>query len=237
MQRRKVLVLAYHRILPEAKNTLAVAQENFSRQIDYLRRRKYLFMNAEDFYQKYIAQAAPLPPKICLITFDDGYRDNIRYALPVLKERHIPATVFVTVQKIGDAEPYYWDFKNSTNFSKDDLPLDWPELKHLQKSGWTIGSHTLNHYELKRLSDEEAERELRLSKQRLEKELSYPVNAVCYPRGSADERVLGLARAAGYRLGFVTNSRVDDWLALPRVGIYAHDTFWRFLIKTKRLFK
>ncbi|MDR2429213.1 MAG: polysaccharide deacetylase family protein [Candidatus Margulisbacteria bacterium] len=231
LQYRKVLILAYHRVLPEAKNALAVAQKNFVRQIAYLRRRKYLFMNAEDFYQKYIAQAAPLLNKICLITFDDGYRDNLKYAWPVLQKYNIPATIFVTVNKIGSPEPYYWDFKNQTQFSKDDLPLDWPELKHLQKSGWTIGSHTLNHYALKQLSDEEAERELRLSKQRLEKELSCPVNTVCYPRGAADDRVLGLARANGYGLGFVTNSRMDDLLAFPRVGVYAHDTFWRFRLK------
>ncbi|MDR1453309.1 MAG: polysaccharide deacetylase family protein [Candidatus Margulisbacteria bacterium] len=231
-QYRKVLVLAYHRILqPTAKNTLAVSAKNFARQIDYLRRRKYLFMNVEDFYQEYIAQAAPLLNKICLITFDDGYRDNIRRALPLLKERRISATIFVTVQKIGSAAPYYWDFKNSTNFSKDDLPLDWPELKRLRKSGWAVGSHTLNHYELNQLADKELAWELRQSKKILEKNLSAPVNTVCYPRGATDKRTLKAAWTAGYRLGFVTNSRADDLLAFPRVGIYAHDTFGRFWLK------
>ncbi|GBR73612.1 putative polysaccharide deacetylase [Candidatus Termititenax aidoneus] len=232
LQYRKVLVLAYHRVLrPTAKNTLAVPQKNFAKQIAYLRRRKYLFMNAEDFYQKHIISAAPILNKICLITFDDGYRDNLKYAWPVLQKYNIPATVFVTVNKIGSPEPYYWDFKNQTKFSKDDLPLDWPELKRLQKSGWAIGSHTLNHYELKQLPDSAAQRELRLSKQILEKELRCSINTVCYPRGSADKRVLGLARADGYGLGFVTNSRTDDFLAFPRTGIYAHDNFGRFWLK------
>jgi peptidoglycan/xylan/chitin deacetylase (PgdA/CDA1 family)/O-antigen ligase len=231
LQYRKVLVLAYHRVLPAAKNTLAVPQKDFAKQIAYLHRQKYLFMNAEDFYQKHIVSAAPILNKICLITFDDGYRDNLKYARPVLQKYNIPATIFVTVNKIGGTEPYYWDLKNQTKFSKDDLPLNWPELKRLQKIGWAIGSHTLNHYELKQLSDSTAERELRLSKQTLEKNLRCSINTVCYPRGSADKRVLGLAHAVGYRLGFVTNSHADDLLAFPRAGIYAHDSFPRFLVK------
>ncbi|GBR76456.1 putative polysaccharide deacetylase [Candidatus Termititenax persephonae] len=227
---RPVLVLAYHRVLPRARSTLAVAQKDFARQIAYLRRRRYVFMNAEDFYQKHIVSAAPILNKICLITFDDGYRDNLKYALPILRPDNIPATIFVTVNKIGSPEPYYWDFKNQTKFSKDDLPLTWPELRCLQKSGWTIGSHTLNHYELNRLSDQEIKQELRFARKILTEKFGQN-NVICYPRGAADARVLGLARAAGYGLGFVTNSCADDWLALPRVGIYAHDNFWRFRLK------
>jgi len=231
LQYRKVLVLAYHRVLPEAQDTLAVSTEQFTRQINFLRRKKYLFLNAETFYRRFVAGTEPLNRKVCLLTFDDGYRDNLQYALPVLRKYKIPATVFVTVNKIGGKEPYYWDLKNHTEFNRDDLPLNWPELKRLQKAGWTIGSHTLAHYELTRLSADEAARELTLSKTILEKKLGVRVNTVCYPRGAADERTLELARAAGYKLGFRTNARAGGFLAFPRVGVYAHDNFLRFLLK------
>ncbi|MDR1998011.1 MAG: polysaccharide deacetylase family protein [Candidatus Margulisbacteria bacterium] len=230
LQYRKVLALAYHRILPEARNALAVSVPQFAAQLNYLRWRKYIFLNAGDFYRRFVAGDEPLNRKICLLTFDDGYRDNLKYALPVLQKCRIPATVFVTVNKIGAQEPYYWDFKNSTEFTRDDLPLNWEELKQLQKAGWTVGSHTLNHYALKQLTAAEIKQELELSRQILAKKLGQ-VNTVCYPRGAADARVLTAARAAGYGLGFVTNSHSDDLLAFPRVGIYAHDNFWRFLLK------
>jgi hypothetical protein len=74
-------------------------------------------------------------------------------------------------------------------------------------------------------------RQLTLSKNILEKNLGVKVNTVCYPRGSADGRVLKLSRTAGYSLGFVTNSCVGGLLAFSRVGIYAHDSFLRFRLK------
>lgn len=231
LQYRRVLVLAYHRVLPVAGNTLAVSIEQFTRQINYLRRKKYLFLNAEEFCRRFVAGTEPLNHKICLITFDDGYRDNLQYAFPFLQKYKIPATIFATVNKIGDKEPYYWDLKNMLEFSADDLPLNWPELKKLQKAGWAIGSHTLNHYELKQLADKEVQTELTQSKKILEKNLEKKIDAVCYPRGSVDERVLKLARAAGYKLGFMTNSRMSSILAFPRVGIYSHDNFLRFWLK------
>ncbi|MDR2430950.1 MAG: polysaccharide deacetylase family protein, partial [Candidatus Margulisbacteria bacterium] len=231
LQYGKALALAYHRVLPDARHTLAVSLEQFAKQIEFLRRRKYLFLNAEDFYRRFVAGREPLNRRVCLITFDDGYRDNLKYAWPLLRKYNIPATLFVTVNKIGGAEPYYWDFKNTAEFTDDDLPLDWAELKLLRKSGWAVGSHTLNHYELPGLDAPVSARELTLSRKILEKKLGVSVSAVCYPRGAADARILAQARAAGYSLGFLTNARADDLLVFPRIGIYAHDSFWRFRLK------
>lgn len=47
------------------------------------------------------------PPRSCLITFDDGWKDNYTYAYPVLKRHHIPALIFLTTDFIGTSRAFW----------------------------------------------------------------------------------------------------------------------------------
>jgi peptidoglycan/xylan/chitin deacetylase (PgdA/CDA1 family) len=77
----------------------------------------------------------PLPRNPALISFDDGYRDNLDYALPVLQERGLPAVIFLATNYIGSASPFFWDLIaycfHHTAKNEADLPLagrqQWPD--------------------------------------------------------------------------------------------------------------
>lgn len=127
------------------------------------------------------------------VTFDDGYKDNLFVAAPILLKYQIPFTVFVTTSFVSSG-------------SKDYLTL--AELRELAAlPGVTIGSHGATHFPLGACGDEALSEELHGSRCLLEDRLGMPVTAISYPHGSVNRRVVEAARRAGYTLGAC--SRMD----------------------------
>lgn len=107
-------VLAYHRVIdPDApgfdtfKMNVSATPAAFAAQMDYLRRRFNVV--SLDEVLAWLRGEGTLPPRPALITFDDGYRDNFDFALPVLRERNLPAVIFLATDYIGSVSPFYWD--------------------------------------------------------------------------------------------------------------------------------
>lgn len=148
------------------------------------------------------------------ITFDDGYADNLYVAAPLLVERSIPFTVFVTSDFVrGRANGF---------LSPDDL-------KQLANTpGASIGAHGRSHCKLTQCSQEELRAELEDSKRYLEDLVGRPVTTLAYPHGATDQRVRDAAQRAGYEIG--TCSRFDincvgrDSLMLNRCVILRDDS-------------
>ncbi|MFO1367576.1 MAG: polysaccharide deacetylase family protein [Marinagarivorans sp.] len=99
-------VLMYHRILPAddprtraEEPGMCVTPEVFAMHLAQLRR-YFTPMRLADWVAKQRA-GEPLPARACAVTFDDGWRDNIEYALPLLEQAQVPATLFAVAEKIG----------------------------------------------------------------------------------------------------------------------------------------
>lgn len=132
-----------------------------------------------------------------VITFDDGYRDNYRFAAPELRRRGLPACFFVATELIGTETTPWWDAAHSIRSEW----MSWDEVRDLRAQGFEIGSHTMSHADCGRITGEEAMREIVGSKARLEAELGSPVMHFAYPFGDPDhmtEQNLELVRAAGF---------------------------------------
>jgi peptidoglycan/xylan/chitin deacetylase (PgdA/CDA1 family) len=56
-----------------------------------------------------LARGRPLPPRAVAITFDDGYRDNLTLAVPVLERLGIPATIFLVPQFLSGHSHAWWE--------------------------------------------------------------------------------------------------------------------------------
>lgn len=129
---RRLTVLAYHRVADHdsagfdtyRRNVSATPQE-FRQQMDYV---------AEHFHPVSLEQVEAavgggprLPRRPLLVTFDDGYRDNLTAALPVLRDRGIPMAVFLATGFIGGDRPFSWDLAawcfHHTAFPGADLPM------------------------------------------------------------------------------------------------------------------
>ncbi len=108
-------VLMYHRVCdPEAPNffgmkaIVSARPKEFAEQMDYLSK-NYNPVSLDECLA-WIYDGQPLPPRALLITFDDGYRDNLTHALPILAARKIPFVLFVPTGYLEDERVFFWDW-------------------------------------------------------------------------------------------------------------------------------
>jgi peptidoglycan/xylan/chitin deacetylase (PgdA/CDA1 family) len=107
-----VAVLNYHRVLPkpEAESrfvepAMFVTPEVFAGHLDWLLA-SFSVISLEAAVAG-LRGEAPLPKRACTITFDDGWLDNYERAFPLLRERELPATIFLVSDRVG-SEGSFW---------------------------------------------------------------------------------------------------------------------------------
>lgn len=105
------------------------------------------------------------------ITFDDGYRDFLTSAFPVLQKYGFSSSVFLPTAFIGDTPKIF----------KGKECLSWSEVRELQNAGVDFGSHTISHPQLHSIGVSEVEREVRESKLTIEQKLGFEVDGFSYP--------------------------------------------------------
>jgi len=112
-RRPHILVLAYHRVTPDAEMAdcafpaMHVAASTFRAQLRALQQ-LYRVVPMRDL-EAIVSGQAPLRESIAVVTFDDGYRDNARVALPILAAENVPATFFVSVDFVDRGRPFWFD--------------------------------------------------------------------------------------------------------------------------------
>ncbi len=175
-----------------------------------------------------------------LLTFDDGFANNARVALPILERFGAPAVFFITLQHVLDPRDWLPATKRqcargwqSPSCVPEEIAADLfdgmsvAELRSVASHRLvTIGSHTLSHPFLTRLSDDEVRAELAESRARLEALTETTVDLLAYPTGDYDRRTAEAASEAGYRAAFAENTRSVGVpkMEIPRIGLYSSDS-------------
>jgi peptidoglycan/xylan/chitin deacetylase (PgdA/CDA1 family) len=200
---RTLRVLMYHKVNDLWPNPTTVPTGIFAEQMRLLEELDYTPVALDAVRDHYI-HGLELPSGAVLITFDDGYRDNLLNALPILERHGYPAVLFAPVGFLDDARPlpheeslHALGVRNGT--------LRWDELAELERGGVRIESHGIGHRPLAELDPAEALREIALSKLRLEERLGREVEAYAFVKGSqADFKPehASLVQQAGYKLAF-----------------------------------
>lgn len=145
-----VLILAYHRVTTLARDphALAVRPDRFAAQLEVLKRR---------FALRRFDDARPVSRPAAVLTFDDGYADNLLEALPLLERHDVPATFFVTTGPVDSQTEFWWDaleralltdVPRPTSFSTPREPgTEWPTATEAERRAL----HDALHPKLKRL--------------------------------------------------------------------------------------
>ncbi len=217
----EVPVLMYHQVVEsDGQSSLQVSPETFKRQMEFLKAHGYHVVPLESLIRD-LKNKKSIPLNTVAITFDDGFLDNFQNAFPVLKEMNFPATIFVITENINKE---HWLFEE--------------DLRILDDSGISIGSHTVTHAFLPDHSAEEVETELRHSKEHLEEILGHSVTLFSYPAGGVTPPIRQAVEKAGYVGAVTTNygkTRHDPY-ALHRVKVSdAHGNLFNFWFKVSGL--
>lgn len=210
-----VVSLMYHSVGPGSWE-FSVKPEIFRKQIQYLSDKKFSFISTADISEWLNGGNRP-PRRSVLITFDDGYKDFLTHALPILKEYKATGTLFIHGNRSGDMLG-----------SSPEL-MSWEDIRQVQNFGIEIGDHSFSHPNLKHLSPEELRQELNMSGKTFRNELESKPYTFAYPGGKYNNSVKDFLRGSGYWTAFSINrgliSRSDDPLTLKRTGI-SQDTSW-----------
>ncbi len=221
---RTLRVLMYHKVNDVPTNRMSMPVTLFAEQMDQIRELGYTAVDLDAVIGHY-SEGRPLPERSVLITFDDGYRDNLENAAPILHERGYPAVQFVPLGYVGDPLPLPHEEPLAAR-GVVNRTVDWGELSELESAGVRIESHGISHRPLADLELDEAAREIIISKLRLEERLGRPVRAFSYVKGSEAHYKpvhLSLVRQAGYEVAFTAISGANgpgtDPLQLHRYNV------------------
>ena len=156
-------------------------------------------------------QDGPAAPRAAL-TFDDGFRNVLVNALAPLAEHRWRALQFLVPNCIGQLNQ--WDLRDG---EAPEALMDAAEVREWLAAGHGIGSHSLTHARLTRLTLRDAREEIFASKKKLEDTFGVAVEHFCYPYGDWNEAVRDLVIEAGYRTACTTEFGVNTSATPPFV--------------------
>lgn len=222
---QSIPILVYHSVgadcAPDYRRWL-VTQRELDAHLQILSERGYRSITAGDL--AFLRRSGQrVPPRTCVITFDDGLRDFADGAMPVLAARGVSPTLYVVSGLVGATARWLADL------GEGDRPmLDWAALRDLQQAGVDIGAHSVSHPELDTLSWANATHELGDSKKRLEDGLGRAVTTFAYPHGYASRTTRRIAEEAGYlaacRVRHALSDETENLFALSRIVITSEVT-------------
>ena len=221
------VILNYHSIHPTCK--FATKPDDFRIQMEYIAS-NFNVVSLHDLYEMKIGKR-DFPEKVAVVTFDDGYEDNYKYAFPVLKSLGIPATIFLTTGFINEEI----DIAKRDKTYNGLKPLKWNQILEMRDEGISFGSHTHTHLILTGISLRDAENEIVRSKLILESKLNEPIKMFAYPLGQKktfNYSIIEILKKHNFELACSTlwgcdNSK-SDVFALYRIRIDACDTMTDF---------
>lgn len=232
----KIPILMYHQICEQVSpgapfRGLVVRPSAFRRQMALMHLLGYrgLSMGALMPYLQGKAQG-----KVFGITFDDGYRNNLEFALPILQRYAFSATCYAVSGMLGQTNA--WDVPQGV----PQVPLmTIQELRQWIDSGQEVGSHTCDHMHLPPLDAGAQRYQVTQSRMDLERELTSQdgVRHFCYPYGAFDPTTVQAVQQAGYqsatttRRGRAQTGPVQDLLLLPRVLVSRSTNLALFALK------
>jgi peptidoglycan/xylan/chitin deacetylase (PgdA/CDA1 family) len=204
----KCLILMYHRVMDGDHNGLHpgmfVTKSTFEKHIAYLKEKYSVITFDEMIRWKQGLLVFDKTP--CVVTLDDGWRDNYTNAYPILKQYKCPATIFVITNEIGS-----------------DNMLSRDQINEMVQNEIDFGSHTDTHRELQALQKDVLSKELETSRDKLKGMIINPSCVFCFPRGKYDKDSYSEVKkhycaALTTNRGFV--SKEDDLFLLNRIGVH-----------------
>jgi len=200
----------------------------FARCIGWLARHGYTFISTQELID-ILHHGKAIPRGAVWLSFDDGYKEWLEDVLPLVRDRHVPVTLFIPSGIVKNDGRLPWLHRDAAEGSGVRDAVNVSELKSIAAyPEVTIGAHTVNHVVTANLAEEKTRLELGESQRALESLTGSTVKCFAYPEGRFDGRERKFLTEFGYRLaaattvGFIT--RKSDPYVLPRFCV--SDEIW-----------
>ncbi|HEY2004682.1 MAG TPA: polysaccharide deacetylase family protein [Candidatus Saccharimonadia bacterium] len=180
---------------------------DFEAQLEALREKGYNAISMDQLTAALNKQSS-LPSKPVVITFDDGY-ENQMTAYALLQKYQMPAIFYI----IDGGQASNWCIGAGRQYQLSSQPptgcgdqyLTWDQLRQIDSGGLvTIGSHTVDHINLASLPADQQWFEIEQGKLQLEAQLGHAVNHFAYPYGGYNSTTVALVRQAGFSSAVTT---------------------------------
>lgn len=209
MKRPPPRALLYHSVgqpPPDDRFGMVTPPEVLEAHLRHLLDLGYRFVTAGELSREWRDGEAP-PAGVAVVTFDDGWRDGLTTATPVLQELGIRGTFYICPQGLGNT---YRQLGDGLAILTED------EARALHDEGMELASHTMSHRDLPELGEAELRRQLVESREAVESLTGERCLTLAYPNGRHDARVRQAARAAGYESAFACRAGPWERFAAPR---------------------
>lgn len=229
-------ILMYHMVSQHRSgakfNKLRVPPEQFERQIAYLAENGWTFAHVSELKNA-------LPAKTVVLTFDDGYRDNLEYAHPILARHKAKATLYL----VEDRFDRDWSTAKKAHHDSGELmqepKLSDAEVETMLASGvWELGAHTLTHANLPATEPQQRADEVTQGRTVLQQKFNQSIPSFAYPFGIYDAEDVRLAEQAGYDFAVTTKEGIDSLpyakpLELKRIKVSGKEGLWSFKLRLR----
>ena len=231
---RRIPILMYHSIQEGTSDRrpyydINTSPARFAEQMKFLRDHGYRAVHLQE--ARTLLERDSWDSKYIVITFDDGYRDFLTAASPIMAEFNHTAVLFVPSGLIQDERAHFLEREC----------LTWSEIRELHANGIEIGSHSVTHCELKFLRMPALEAEVAHSKQTIEDKIGHLVSSFSYPYAFPETEVVfsqtlrKLLEKHGYQDGVTTiigrSGPDSDRFLLPRLPVNSSDDIALFRAK------
>lgn len=215
-------LLMYHRVVPDASDASTIDPGMYVRASTFERHLEVLQSRWEvTTLSSVLGMPRDDRPRVAL-TFDDGWRDNLETAWPILQRRGARGTIFLVTSWCEAGQ------------CADGTFIRPHEVRELADAGMEFGAHTMGHPALDAVDPEFARLELEGSKERVSRWTGRPCRVFAYPFGRSTPQVEKIA-AGAFDASVVVGGgwwrRGGDLARLPRIAI--HDDMSR----TRSLFE
>ena len=229
-------ILMYHMVnnhVPRARfNKLRVTPDEFERQLKWLSQNQWSF--------KFVSELSGSTDRNCVaLTFDDGYRDNLLHADPLLEKYGGKATLYLVADRHDrDWSSYKKQHQNSGELAAEPKLLDEDVANLIASGRWELASHTITHANLLNTDDSTRKKEIGSCKRILEEKFGTVVSSFAYPFGFYQRDDVECVASEGYDTAVTTIQGITrdlhaDALQLKRVKISGADGMLAFKIRMR----
>jgi len=174
----------------------------------------------------FVLEGQPLPERPVLVTFDDGYADTARFALPILLEHGFRAAVFIVTNSIDRTNVWTIGSPGAAY-----AMMTAEQISYWYGRGIEFGAHTCTHRDLTELHRDAITAEAVTSAERLQQLLGVPTVSFSYPYGRYNRETVAIIREH-FRLAFTVdrglNSRLTDLHLLRRTMVRPSESMIEF---------